>query len=146
VVDDPANNWTATGTDSINTGGAGLTVVLVPNKWEFTLDYSISNAISRLRTGGANPAAVDFPDVTSRFQQLDAIFRYHLRENVTVQVGYRLERYDESDFATTAIPGFGNIQPYMGNVDSGATTSTFLGAYVPNYWAHTALVRMSYQW
>jgi MtrB/PioB family decaheme-associated outer membrane protein len=146
VIDDPANNWMATGRDTINTVGAGMTFVLVPKKLEFQSDYSISDAFSRLHAGGANPRAVDFPNDKSRFQQLEAIFRYHLRENVTVQVGYRLERYDESDFATTAIPGVGNIQPYMGNVDSGATTSTFLGAYVPNYWAHTAVASVSYQW
>ena len=146
VVDDPANNWTATGSDSIHTVGAGMTLVLAPKKLEFSFDYSISDAFSRLQSGGTNPTATDFPNVKSRFQQLEAIFHYHLRENVTVRVGYRFERYDESDFATTAIPGVGNIRPYMGNVDSGAITSTFLGAYAPNYWAHTALASVSYQW
>ena len=146
AVDNPANNWMATGRDTINTVGTGMTLVLVPKKLEFQSDYSISDAFSRLHGGGANPKAVDFPNVKSRFQQLEAIFRYHLREDTTVQVGYRLERYDESDFAKTSIPGVGNIQPYMGSVDSGAATSTFLGAYVPNYWAHTAFASVSYQW
>jgi len=146
AVDNPANNWMATGRDTINTVGTGMTLVLVPKKLEFQSDFSISDAFSRLHGGGANPRAVDFPNVKSRFQQLQAIFRYHLREDTTVQVGYRLERYDESDFAKTSIPGVGNIQPYMGSVDSGAATSTFLGAYVPNYWAHTAFASVSYQW
>jgi hypothetical protein len=146
AVDDPANNWTATGRDSIHTIGAGMVLALIPEKLEFHLDYSISNAFSRLKTDGANPAAVDFPNVKSRFQQLQAIFHYHLRENVTVRVGYRFERYDETDFATTSIVGGDDIQPFMGNIDSGAFASTFLGAFVPNYTAHTALASVSYEW
>lgn len=146
VIDDPANNWIATGRDSIHTIGAGMTWTIVPKRLEFSLDYTISDAFSRMETGGANPTAVDFPNVKNRFQQLEAIFRYHLRENVTVRLGYRFERYAETDFATTSIMGGDDIQPFMGNVDTGATTSTFLGAYVPNYYAHIALASISYQW
>ena len=64
VVDDPANNWMATGTDLINTGGAGLTVVLVPNTLEFYFDYSISNALSVCTRVARTPPQWIFP--TSR--------------------------------------------------------------------------------
>jgi MtrB/PioB family decaheme-associated outer membrane protein len=146
AVDDPANNWTAKGRDTINTIGAGAMLTLVPRKLEFSLDYGISGAFGRLEAGGANPNAADFPNVKNRFQQLEAVFHYHLRENITVRVGYRFERYDETDFATTSIVGGDNIQPFMGDIDTGATTSTFLGAFVPNYTAHTALASIRYEW
>jgi hypothetical protein len=113
---------------------------------ELSLDYSIADAFGRLEAGGANPNASDFPNVKNRFQQLEAVFYYHLLENVTLQVGYRFERYDETDFATTSIVGGDDIQPFMGNIDSGATTSTFLGAFIPNYMAHTALASIRYEW
>jgi hypothetical protein len=146
AVDDPANNWTAKGRDTINTIGVGMMLTLVPRKLELSLDYGISSAFGRLEAGGANPNAIDFPNVKNRFQQLEAVFHYHLRENITVRVGYRFERYDETDFATTSIVGGDDIRPFMGDIDTGATTSTFLGAFVPNYPAHTALASIRYEW
>ena len=142
IVDNPANDWTTDGKDYVHTIGGGLDYVVIPKKLTFNLDYSISQAHSRTDASGPNPNAVDYPAVRNRFQQLDAMFRYDIARGVFVRTGYRFERYDENDFATTALVGGNDIQPFVPN--TGRTM--FLGAYVPDYMAHIAVAGIGYEW
>lgn len=141
IVDDPANDWTTHGQDSVHTVGVGLDYTVIPKKLTFNLDYSISQAHSRTDTFGRHPDAADYPAVRSRYQQLDAIFRYDLAKGVFVRTGYRYERYDETDFATTALAS-GNLEPFA--PDTGRTM--FLGAVVPDYMAHIAVAGVGFEW
>lgn len=145
IVDDPGLDWTATGRDKVHTVGGGMNLVLVPKKLTFDLDYSISDGTGEVLASGPNPNAADFPDLKSRFQQLNAIFRYTIRKGVRIRAGYRLERYDEADFATTAIVGGDDLQPSMAS-DPAQQRSIYLGAIVPNYIAHIAIAGVEFEW
>ncbi len=146
AVDDPALDWVAEGRDTVNTVSLGTDLVLIPELLGFKVDFSVSDAKARLDTGGPNPNATDFPEVRNRLQQLDAIFRYNIRKHTVVGVGYRFEKYDETDFATTAIVGGDKIKPFMGDVDPGSARSAYLGAFADDYTAHIGLATLSFGW
>jgi MtrB/PioB family decaheme-associated outer membrane protein len=134
--DTSANDWASDMKDIVDTVGAGLDLALIPKRLDLKLGYSYSTATGKVRARPLGTptvvgfTAVDYPDTKSRLHQLEAALRYHLAANFSAKLSYIYERYLERDFATDV------MQPYMVDLDSGASRSIFLGATQPNYEAH----------
>jgi len=51
-------------------------------------------------TAGSALVAADFPDMTTRIHSLGVRADYDLTDNLTLRVGYALERFNSFDWAT----------------------------------------------
>ncbi|MBI4552205.1 MAG: MtrB/PioB family decaheme-associated outer membrane protein [Candidatus Latescibacteria bacterium] len=133
--DKPANDWQSDLADKANTFEAGIDGVLINNRLDTTLSYALSDVKGTIatRTLGATDlvtTAANYPDTKSKIHQVAAALRYHLSDSVTPRLEYRYERYEATHFAQQ------NLNPFMGAVDSGTSSSAFLGATQPGYKAH----------
>ncbi|MDD5559995.1 MtrB/PioB family decaheme-associated outer membrane protein [Candidatus Methylomirabilis sp.] len=144
-------NWRSVNTDTIDTYGVGTDVSLIPNRLNFRLTYTFSDADTIMRsfnpvkptsgTGAqrATATAVDYPLANTNLHTLIAALRYNLTRNWSLKGEYRFEQFRETDWATDAIgqSGLTNLPP---------TTDTFLGArFLQNYDAHIAAFTLRYQ-
>jgi len=162
---DPANLWMNATTDKVDTFRAGLSWVLVPEKFDFdaTLDYTKPRSDSQYNfalpgtpIGGLNeangvfPANVpplpgfppfsfsSFPLVSKEFIMAKLRLAYHISKNLAVSAMYWKQKYDNTDWQTDL------MQPYMGHVDPGANRWFFLGARVPSYDANIIRASLTY--
>ena len=162
---DPANLWMNATTDKVDTLRAGLSWVLVPDKFDFdaTFDYTKPRSDSQYNfalpgtpIGGLNeangifPANVpplpgfppftfnSFPLVSKEFVMAKLRLAYHISKNLTASAMYWKQKYDNTDWQTDL------MQPYMGHVDPGANRWFFLGARVPSYDADIFRASLTY--
>lgn len=141
---DPADIWASRTRDLVHTFGAGVDVVLIPDKLNMNTFFSQSYEKGRERlegNPGGNPLGniADYPDITHRLTQIGLNLNYHIRKNITAKLKYLYERYSETDFLIDV------MKPWMGDVDSSTASSLFLGARVPNYEAHIVGFLLNYK-
>jgi len=135
VVDDPLNDWTSTSKDRMRTYWVGCNRTVVPDKldWDVTLSFTDGkgqvDAVG-VPGGDSRSEPFPFPDVRYKYLALGTGVNYKVSPDRSLRFGYRLERYDETDFATDV------MQPYMGTIDPSSATSVYLGARQPDYRAH----------
>ena len=142
------NDWESDTRDRVDTGEAGFEGALFNNKVTFESYYALSVAKGIIRTrafgtpgvpGFLVTTAKDYPDTSNRLHSFVSSFRLKLKENFYPRVEYRLEKYGRTDFQTSV------AAPYMGSLDSGVTTSIFLGADSRPYRAHSLTFSLGYQ-
>ncbi len=151
-VDNPTYDWVANNEDTVDTVVVGSDTDLIPERLDFHLAWTYSQAIGRMRAfnpvtpaGGtadwdAAARARDFPDISDPFTQLDASVRYRFKNEWFARLRYLFEKFDFSDFRTD------DIQPYMGDIDPVvAPRAVYLGAQIRPYTAHVVAFSIGYQ-
>ena len=121
----PDRVWTSRGTDRIHTFSLGTDLKLIENLLGLRLQYGFSYGESLVHASGSTcsgcTAATDYPSITNRWHELLARFTYALHKNVDLKFGYYFNRYSSKDF------GVDIMRLFMGDVDSGANNSIYLG-------------------
>ena len=122
---DPDRVWTSRGKDRIHTFSLGTDLKLIDNLLGLRLQYGFSYGESLVHASGSTCSgctpATDYPSVTNRWHELLARFTYALHKNVDLKFGYYFNRYSSKDY------GVDIMKLFMGDVDSGAGTSIYLG-------------------
>lgn len=135
----PSSLWTSRGREKVHTFSIGMDANLIKDLLGFRLQYGYSQGRSEVRASGnttpGNVPATDYPTITNRWHELLARFEYALHRNVDLRFGYYFNRYSTKDF------GVDIMKLWMGDVDSGAADSIFLGDRLKgNYTAHVGFV------
>lgn len=144
TVDDPANDWRARVRDLVHTFDVGLNGILLQDKLDLDVTYSISSARTSTRTIGTTGGAaagepVDYPSLINRLHQLLVSFNYHIKKDLTTRLQYRLEKLRERDYATDI------MSPWMGLFEAGSRTSTYMGATMRGFEGHTIAGVLTYK-
>jgi len=142
--DKPDNDWISDIESPVNTYGVGASGWLLPERLQLDLSYSFSDGNGRTatRTPGTPDlvtTAVDYPDIVSDLQSLNATLRYDLGPRVAVRFDYRFEEYNQEDFALDPMTSF------MGNLEAISAGSVWLGATRPDFRAHISSLSLSYR-
>jgi MtrB/PioB family decaheme-associated outer membrane protein len=92
-----APDWLADIKDTIDSFGLGVKHAAIKDKLDIGADYSVTRSRSQtsVNTGAGNP---DFPHVTANLDSLKLYATYRLKENMSLQAGYWMERYDSRDW------------------------------------------------
>jgi MtrB/PioB family decaheme-associated outer membrane protein len=116
---DPTLFWTETSTDRGITAGAEVEWTAIKDRLTFSADYVFSRTTTEFEfEPGSGVTASPVPDLTSTLHSLGLKGEYKIQDNLSVKLGYRIERYDSNDFALTgmeAIPlvvTLGNVPPH----------------------------------
>ncbi|TSA10551.1 MAG: MtrB/PioB family decaheme-associated outer membrane protein [Betaproteobacteria bacterium] len=90
-------DWNADNKDTIDTFGLGVKHAAIPDKLDLGADYATTRSRSEINvnTGASNPA---FPHVTASLDSLKLYAAYKLKENLSLQAGYWIERYSSRDW------------------------------------------------
>jgi MtrB/PioB family decaheme-associated outer membrane protein len=144
-------DWRSVNTDTIDTYGVGADVSLIPNRLNFKLTWSFSEADTIIRsfnpvtpTSGTaaqrnTATALNLPTDNTNLHTLIAALRYKLTKNWSLKGEYRWEQFRETNFQTDtiALTGLAGLPP---------TTDVFLGAkFVQDYDAHIGAITLRYQ-
>ncbi len=148
-------DWRSVNTDTIDTYGVGADVSLIPNRLNFKLTWSFSEADTIIRSfnpvtptsanaPGSTAAqlntaiALNLPTDNTNLHTLIAALRYKLTKNWSLKGEYRWEQFRETNFQTDTI----NLTGLAGLP---ATTDVFLGAkFVQDYDAHIGAITLRY--
>ena len=141
---DPDRVWTSRGKDRIHTFSLGTDLKLIENLLGLRLEYGFSYGESLVHASGSTCSgctrATDYPSVTNRWHELLARFTYALHKNVDLKFGYYFNRYNSKDF------GVDIMRLFMGDVDSGAGTSIYLGDRLKgSYEAHVGYLGVRFK-
>jgi MtrB/PioB family decaheme-associated outer membrane protein len=137
----PDRVWTSRGKERIHTISLGTDLKLIENLLGLRLQYGFSYGESLVHASGSTCAgctrATDYPSVTNRWHELLARFEYAVHKNVDLKFGYYFNRFSSKDF------GVDIMKLWMGDVDSGAANSIFLGDRLKgDYTAHVGFIAL----
>jgi MtrB/PioB family decaheme-associated outer membrane protein len=135
LIDDPLNDWRSTSKDTVRTYWLGCNRTVIPDKLDWDVSFSFTDGKGQVDAvgvpgGDSRSEPFPFPDMRYKHGALGTGVNYRVGPDRALRFGYRLESYDETDFATDV------MQPYMGTLDPGSATSVYLGARQPDYRAH----------
>jgi MtrB/PioB family decaheme-associated outer membrane protein len=132
-------DWFAKTKDVVNTLGAGMKLVLIPNKLDFDVSYSYSNVDGTIDFFTPAVATSDFDTVDdTTLQILQTKFDYRAWKRWLFTLGYRWEKFDYDDFNTQ---GFTNVPTdSSGNYNGAYLMGTLPGDYTVN----VAYLKVSY--
>jgi len=158
--DFPDFNWKSVSTDVINTYGVGADATLIPNRLNFKLMWTYSDADTIIRsfnpvtpfsgqpvgTGGspapaaqrATATAYSFPTDNTNLNTLTATLRYYLTKNWSMKAQFQWERFRETNWQTDTLglTGPTNLPPQ---------TDVYLGAkFLQNYDAYIGALTLRY--
>jgi MtrB/PioB family decaheme-associated outer membrane protein len=157
ACDFPDFDWRSLNTDTIDTYGVGADVTLIPNRLNFKLTWSFSDADTIIRSfnpvkpfsgqsGTSTTAsqrntatALNLPTDNTNLHTLIAALRYKLTKNWSLKGEYRWEQFRETNYQTDtiALTGLAGLPP---------TTDVYLGAkFLQDYDAHIGAVTLRYQ-
>ena len=149
ATNDVANNdWESHTSDAIRTVEGGISATGLHEKLTMDVFYNLSYAKGNIATWALGSAAIpgflvttaqNYPETSNRINGVTVDLRYRLRNNVTPKLEYRYERFGNTDFQTSP------MMPYMVGLDSGTSTSLFLGATVPSYAVHIVSAALEYR-
>jgi len=138
-VNTPLNDWEALTEDQIHNFGTRIDVELIPDRLDGSVGYEIQDARAKSRasgvpgevgvpafgfTGGGN--GMNFPGLGDTLQIVRARLDFHAREDVTVRLGYRYEKFDLKNFR---IDDLDPVEPV-------STTDLFLADRIDDFQAH----------
>ncbi len=140
----PSSLWTSRGREKVHSFSIGMDADLIKNLLAFRLQYGYSQGVSQVRASGnstpGNTPATDYPTISNRWHELLARFEYALHKNVDLRFGYYFNAYSTKD------AGVDVMKLWMGDVDSGARNSIFLGDRLKgNYEAHTGFLGVRFK-
>ncbi|HTN70956.1 MAG TPA: MtrB/PioB family outer membrane beta-barrel protein, partial [Methylomirabilota bacterium] len=137
--------WNSNGVDRISTVSVGSDIDLIEKILGLRLQFTYSNGNSLVFASGdpqsATPAS-NYPPVKNTWYEFLARFEYNIQKNVAFRFGYYYNHALEKDF------GVDIMQPWMGNVDPGASVqrSIFLGDQVKGpFTANVAFVTVAFK-
>jgi MtrB/PioB family decaheme-associated outer membrane protein len=146
-------DWRSVNTDTIDTYGVGADVSLIPNRLNFKLTWSFSEADTIIRsfnpvtpTSGTaaqnlTATAFNFPTDNTSLHTLIAALRYKLTKNWSIKGEYRWEQFREDNWQTDTINLTG-----LGGTTAPIGTDVFLGAkFLQDYDAHIGALTLRYQ-
>lgn len=155
TVNSPLNDWESTSLDRVFTAGAGANFDLIEEKLDLQLYYLIQHATGETLasaasgqaplTGADGGNAVNYPNLRDIYQMVNATLNYHMKNDVTLHLGYSYERFNFGNFTIN------NLRPFMpdsNNNGSGVispSTDIFLGNRIGNYNAHLMMLSASYR-
>jgi hypothetical protein len=120
----PAQVWTSYGRQQGNTIDLGFTAKIPanrllhkPSELQVQYYYTVTDSLTHANGDEAFGPATDFPDVGSRFHQLFVNYRYFIRSNAALNIGYYFSNFGENDF------GYDQLTPSMKE----SPQSVFLG-------------------
>ena len=137
----PLDDWTANIKDTINTFGIGEMAELLPNKLNFDISASYSQAVGSSflfsPPGGSPNTAVNYtlPLDATTWWTVQSSFKWKVQKNLSAVLGYWYEQY--------------NLQDIVRNdaaVDYAAAGAIFLGALEPDYKYHVGYLKFIYGW
>jgi len=141
----PSSVWNSNGSNEVNTFDIGTDIVLIKDKLNLRIQYTYSYADSKIAASGntttGNTPAVDYPTVSSRWQEALTRLEYNFNKNITLKLAYYFNRFDSSDFGTDL------MKTWMGDVDTGGSVqrSIFLGDNINKpYEAHSGYIGVRY--
>jgi len=135
-IDDPLNDWSHLSKDTVRTYWLGWNRVAIPGKLNCDVSLSFTDGkgvLEGVGVPGGEPDSepIPLPTVRYKYAVLGTGVNRKVGNERWVRLGYRYEKYDETDFATDI------MQPYMGIIDAANSgTSVYLGASQPDYHAH----------
>ena len=145
-------NWRSVNTDLIDTYGVGADVSLIPDRLNFKLTWSFSEADTIIRsfnpvtpTSGTaaqdlTATAFNFPTDNTSLHTLIAALRYKLTKNLSIKGEYRWEQFRETNWQTDTINLTG-----LGGTTAPIGTDVFLGAkFLQDYDAHIGALTLRY--
>jgi len=119
--------WLASDRNLTQTVGFGITWVAIPDKLDLGFDLVYADYTGRMRYVGGT----DLPELGATLTGVGLNGVYRLKDNLSLRVGYRYERYKESDWARN------------GAVDALATVLS-LGEAPQDYDTHLVTVSLRY--
>ncbi len=153
TLDFPDFNWRSVNTDTIDTYGVGADISLIPNRLNFKLTWSFSEADTIIRsfnpvkpTSGTaaqnlTATAFNFPTDNTNLHTLIAALRFKLTKNCSLKGEYRWEQFRETNWQTDQI----NLTA-LGGTTAPIGTDVFLGArFLQDYDAHIGAFTLRYQ-
>lgn len=145
LTDIPLNDWTSRTKDRVDTYMLGAEAWLVKDKFKMELSYT--NSFGRGRTDNralGDPAEPFFlvsvpmaqPELKNRLQELETYLRYNILKNLSAEVRYIFEKYDETDFQAA---GLAALFP------AGITNMVTLNEIIGDYEAHIFSASLNYK-
>ena len=132
----PERSWSTEVRDNVFTVGFGGDWTVLKNKLDMGADYNYSKSITEIKSaaGTAIGPSVGFPqDLRTSTHSLGVHADYHVKDNLSLRVGYRYQQLTTRDWATQ------DIGPdTIGRVLS-------LGTQSPKYTAHSVGVAVKYR-
>ena len=124
TVLDPTLFWEQKSNDKGYTAGAEIEWTVIPDKLTFAADYVFSKTVTDFEYSTASGVmSMPVPDLKSTLHSLGVQGEYKVRDDVSLRLGYRVERFDSDDFA---LDGVGEDIPRV----------LTLGNESPSYLAH----------
>jgi MtrB/PioB family decaheme-associated outer membrane protein len=133
-------DWFSRSEDVINTVGAGVQAVLIPEKLDLDISYSFSDVDGKIEffTPAANTEDFDTVDET-RLHILDSKLRYRASTHWTLTLGHVWEKFDYDDYNRD---GFTNVPLDSG----GASNEAYLMGTLPeDYEVNIVYLRVTYR-
>jgi putative beta-barrel porin MtrB/PioB len=138
------------GQDTVNTFSLGSDIDIIKNVLGFRIQYTFSEALSEISNhGGTGPAATDYPNTISTWQELLMRFDYQINKFWSLHTGYYFNALHGKNF------GVDIMQQWMGNISSPGDTanqqlsqqrSIFLGDQLGGpYTAHVGLISLKFK-
>ena len=151
LFDDPLNDFNSSTIDRVNTFGGSFDYAIKPGKWDCTISWvrqlARGQTLASPVPGSVLPAgapdagnAVNFPELRDQLDTLSAILRHHLKENLSLQLEYRYEHYQQDNFKLDGLQPFMASSNVNGNGVVSASTDVFLGDQLGNYNVHAFAV------
>ena len=149
-----ANTYHADVRDSVNTFMGAVNWAAIPDKLDVKLSYALSlskDSQPQYSDTGAAPAP-QYPDVTGRWQRLEAQVKYTFDKETVRQLGVHGEAYAKLRYVweRNSVDNYDQdiMQTYMGLSVVGASTSymTWLAYDNPNYDVHLIGASVGLKW
>ena len=96
----PPLAWVEADTNRTDTVGLNVKWKAIPKKLDIGADVVYSNFTGKMRY----PGFTDLPEVRSTLTALGVHGTYAIKENMSIRVDYRYEKYHESDWANANLP------------------------------------------
>ncbi len=97
---DPDQRWSTETQDEALTPGVGMNWIIIQERLDLGVDYSMSLSKTRINpVGGPALTVAPLPDIDTRFHRVHARLNYQLKDDLALRFIYRYEVLRTQDFA-----------------------------------------------
>jgi MtrB/PioB family decaheme-associated outer membrane protein len=136
--------------DTIDTFIAGANFVVVPDKWDVKVSYTLMSARGEM-SGSPTNATIFFPDQTQTLNHVDVVSKYKVDPSFMQQFGFKGETYvklrylwERNEVNDWAAVNWNYM--YLFNGDATNNKSIELGWNNPNYNAQLLMASLALKW
>jgi MtrB/PioB family decaheme-associated outer membrane protein len=136
--------------DEIDTFMAGANVVVIPDKFDIKVAYTLMQAKASISTPPVNPVA-SFPDQTQTLNRVDVQSKYKVDPGFMQQFGFKGETYvklrylwEHNQVTDWAAVNWNYM--YLFNTDTSQNKNIQLGYNNPNYNVQLLMASLSFKW